>query len=189
MQEIKKNSMANYANFWLAQDYNADQAERMLRKVGRVDYLNEELLDCLFFPLQSLEWRKIHKADALLDIWSPPPVLLNYFSFRLYYEDFHISVSSNELITRHNITHHSHIGYDKFGCPIMFTAQGRTDMKAVLQCVTRRDYFRYMIWTLEKAKRQMFLDKKRNCLKITILADVQDLSIMRLTNKTGCAFH
>ena len=63
-------------------------------------------------------------------------------------------------------------------------------MKGILHSVSRKDYFRYMIWLQEYARHQMLLDSQRTGRKLhfykqTFIADLQEVSIKRLSNKLG----
>jgi len=63
-------------------------------------------------------------------------------------------------------------------------------MKGILYSVSRKDYFRYMIWLQESARHQMLLDiqrtgRKLNFYKQTFIADLQEVSLKRLSNKLG----
>ena len=106
--------------------------------------------DIIFILFQSLEWRRSTNIDELLN-WVPPEVLTTYF-------------------------HHWYIGEDKFGCPrkingiywlflgisfnvtlfqVYLSCFGKTDIRGILQCVSKEDYRNYVISFAEKSNREM----------------------------------
>lgn len=75
-----------------------------------------------------MEWRIVHGIDELVDKWNPPEVLQKYYSI-------------------------GNPGYDKFGCAVWISALGRTDMKGILQSISKRDYIRFIVYITEKSNR------------------------------------
>lgn len=72
--------------------------------------------------------------------------------------------------------------------PVWMTAQGRTDMKGVLASVSKKDYVRLMVWQLEKTNRQLLQEYQLTGKYVghhTIVADMEHLSIKRISNKAG----
>ena len=63
-------------------------------------------------------------------------------------------------------------------------------MKGILHSVTRKDYFWYMFWIQELVRRQTIVDTERTGRRInfyqqTFIADLEQVSIKRLSNKLG----
>ena len=63
-------------------------------------------------------------------------------------------------------------------------------MKGILHSVSRKDYFRHMIWIQELVWHQTVLEsqktgRKINFYKQTFIADLEEVSIKRLSNKLG----
>lgn len=57
-----------------------EEAEKMLRQVSFLIYI-ELCVDIQFeFPNQSLEWRRLYKVDNILNSYQPNEVLTKYFS-------------------------------------------------------------------------------------------------------------
>lgn len=78
----------------------------------------------------SLEWRKKHKIDELVDIWTPPEVLTKYLP-------------------------HGMIGNDKEGSPILIFPLKDCDVRGILQSVSKEDFMYYIWYVVEKSKRDM----------------------------------
>ena len=75
-----------------------------------------------------MEWRLVNDVDNIVEKWKPPEVLLKYYS---------IGTS----------------GFDKFGGAVWISASGRTDMKGILQSVSKRDYIRFIVYITEMSNR------------------------------------
>ena len=71
-------------------------------------------------------------------------------------------------------------------CLVFLSAQGKTDMKGILQSVTKRDYMRYQIWMTEKVNGEMREESKRTGkinTYITFISDAEGLSIKQMAYK------
>ena len=71
---------------------------------------------------------------------------------------------------------------------VWICAYGRTDMKGILKSVSKRDYYRYIIYTAEKTKtcRKMpsGSDANSGCQEVFI-ADMDQLCLDQLSYKPG----
>lgn len=127
---------------WLiVRDFNLDQAEKMLRS--------------------SLEWRRIHRVDELLDTWHPPEVLVKYYPF-------------------------GKTGVDKFGGPLWISAQGRTDLRGILQCIPKKEFIKfgmYMLELIDRGTDEESIKSGKQINTITIIFDMEGLTMRQIAHK------
>ena len=101
--------------------------------------------------------------DGIVDKWQPPRVILRYFPLNL-------------------------CGQDKFGCPVLINAYGRLDVRGLLHHVTKEDYLRSIVYMGERTIGEMCARSKRNkknVTQLTMIVDLQDLSMYQLLCKPG----
>lgn len=71
----------------------------------------------------------------------------------------------------------------------MICAQGRMDMRGILQSVTRKDYMRFQMWMAEKVNKEMreesFKTGKNIKNQMTFIADMEHLSMRQMTYRPG----
>lgn len=123
--------------------------------------------------------------DEILETYTPPEVMKKYFSMGRF-------------------------GNDKFGCPgllpfllsklkmkvcvifflfiVYINAQGRTDMKGLIQSTTRKDFLRFQVWMSEKSNRELRLESQRTGKTISLMiliSDADQLSMKQIVCKPG----
>ncbi|XP_046633841.1 SEC14-like protein 2 isoform X2 [Daphnia pulicaria] len=130
-----------YLKWLIARSYSVIEAEKMFRA--------------------SLAWRQANGIDDILK-WTPPEVLLKYFSF-------------------------GKIGYDKLYSPVYVCAQGQMDLRGILQSVTKKDFMRYQTYMTERINKEMREESLRtgenqNC-QMTFIADMMGLSMRQMSYK------
>lgn len=71
----------------------------------------------------------------------------------------------------------------------MICAQGRMDMRGILQSVTRKDYMRFQMWMAEKFNKEMREESLRTGenpkTQMTFIADMEFLSMRQMTYRPG----
>ena len=96
------------------------------------------------------------------------------------------SVAPVSLFNRYNFV--IRFSYECIDYLVFLSAQGKTDIKGILQSVTKRDYMRYQLWMTEKINGEMREESKRTGkvnTYITFISDAQDLSIKQMAYKPG----
>ena len=72
---------------------------------------------------------------------------------------------------------------------VLISAQGRMDMRGMLQSVTKKDFMRFQLWTMEKMNRQMLEESKRTGInkacQMVFISDLEHLSMRQMTYKPG----
>lgn len=69
---------------------------------------------------------------------------------------------------------------------VWISAQGRIDLKGILQTAGKRELMRYQIYVMEKSGKEMRLNRQLcPSMKICCISDMEHLSMKQLTYKPG----
>lgn len=133
-----------------------------------------------------MAWRRANGVDDILNTWTPPEVINKYFSFGQFGKD-KFGCPGNRLFKNKPITDEY-----EFFCTIgvvFACAQGRMDMRGILQSVTRKDYMRYQMWMAEKVNKEMREDSLKTGINVknqmTFIADMEHLSMRQMSYRPG----
>ncbi|XP_065302674.1 SEC14-like protein 2 isoform X1 [Dermacentor albipictus] len=79
---------------------------------------------------KNLRWREENKVDTLIERYECHPVLKKYFPGGIF-------------------------NHDRDGCPVYIVPVGHGDFRGMLQCLSKEDLVRHMIYTMEMMQRDM----------------------------------
>jgi len=114
---------------------------------------------------KTLEWRLEYAMDDLLDNFQSPQVLHNYLAFGC-------------------------VGVDKTNSPLLVFRFGRTDVKGLLQSITKKEYIRHVYGLLEQCGHRLIKDPEEFGLcpstttpSFSIICDFEEFGMRHIANK------
>jgi len=112
---------------------------------------------------KSMIWREKHGVNRVLDDWTPPEALLNYFP-RGYY------------------------GKSKAGFPLFIACLGRFDIRGLLRSCRKSDFMKFALYCFETGGRHVLNISAQTGVPVNqflLLFDLDGLSMMQVAYKEG----
>ncbi|KAK6301075.1 hypothetical protein J4Q44_G00291730 [Coregonus suidteri] len=142
---------------WLQDTHNGKipKDEHILRFLRARDFHLERAREMLG---QSLSWRKQHRVDYILQWWSPPSVLEEYYAGCWHYQD-------------------------REGRPLYILRLGHLDTKGLLKALGEEALLRHVLWINEEGQKRCEENTKiftRPITSWTCLVDLEGLNMRHL---------